>query len=509
MTKGAAIRGVATAKLLNTLVVLLQASITPRHLNVVDGFSPSPVARIHGSAGVIQQRRDWHSSSSSLSPPPPPSLLLSANGNGGDGGSADEEARRLREKANQYRNEAEKLRLALGLRKIDRLESDIREFVTKGDKAPSSSGEKLQELKDRVEELVRGSLGNEEADTMLLGLASFSSKAVPGGSTSPDDVKASFPPPTDEEVKNAIVFLDTLSAPLKNVLAVAAGYTKGYDSILNMEEFVRSLYMQTDAVSSEKLRGLYRLQRMTAGDVSAYESTKREKDEEYEVVGMSRLLASKIEERLENSTRAMELFPRSLQDADEGVLPTKEDANVVFQLLEKSFMATEKPMKVRGGYIIRGVNKRKSAKELLDVLDGKILKSNPQWTERYQISYVEIYSDVNEELFEDAILITPNKFVPIAPGLLSVASTAVALFSSVVFCIDAFGENTVVMERLKEATDVASAGGTYDLIWFNEMLVPLLVTLGAAQGVHELSHYLVAWSKQVSDEYCILCHVFV
>ena len=98
--------------------------------------------------------------------------------------------------------------------------------------------------------------------------------------------------------------------------------------------------------------------------------------------------------------------------------------------------------------------------------------------------------------------------MPIAPGLLSVASTAVALFSSVVFCIDAFGENTVVMERLKEATDVASAGGIYDLIWFNELLVPLLVTLGAAQGVHELSHYLVAWSKQVSDEYCILFHVF-
>jgi len=59
------------------------------------------------------------------------------------------------------------------------------------------------------------------------------------------------------------------------------------------------------------------------------------------------------------------------------------------------------------------------------------------------------------------------------------------------------------MERLKEATEVASAGGIYDLLWFNELLVPLLVTLGAAQGVHELSHYLVAWSKQVSDEYCI------
>jgi hypothetical protein len=38
--------------------------------------------------------------------------------------------------------------------------------------------------------------------------------------------------------------------------------------------------------------------------------------------------------------------------------------------------------------------------------------------EKYQLSYVEIYSDSNEEIFEDAMLITPNRFVPIAPGFL-------------------------------------------------------------------------------------------
>lgn len=359
---------------------------------------------------------------------------------------------------------------------------------------------------------------------MLLGLSSFSSsRAVPspggegGGSTSsPDDdvdkKEASFAPPTDEEVKNAIAFLDALSAPLKNALAMAAGYIRGYDSIPNKEGFVRDLYQQSDVVSTERLRGLYSMQRIKAGDVSAYESSsattkrRREKnnkddEEEYEISGMSKLLASKIEERLENTTRAMELFPRSLQDADEDVLPTKEDANVVFQLLEKNFMATERPVRVRGGYIIRGTNKRKSSGELLDALDGKLVKANPKWLEKYQISHVEIYSDANEELFEDAILITPNKFVPIAPGLLSAASSAIAVFMSFVFCIDAFGENAVVMERLREASEVASAGGSYDLIWFNELLVPLLLTLGAAQGVHELSHILAAWSKQVSEDF--------
>jgi hypothetical protein len=493
----------------------------------VDGFSSSlhPASRIRdGAVSIERQRaRDWPSSS----------CLRGANGSGGDGGSADDEVRRLREKADGYRNEAERLRLALGLRKIDMLERDIRDFVTKGSSSSSSSSgdARLQELRNRVEDLVRGSLGKEEADAMLLGLSSFASRAtttatadgVESSSSSlggGDAKDASFDPPTDEEADTALSFIESLPPSIKNSLAIAAGYDGGYDSIADGREFVRVLCRmqneEADALSAKRLRGLYRMQRIAVADeisAHAHETNRRgrrgeggtgsrddDDGEEYEIAGMSRLLATKIEERLENTTRAMELFPRSLQDADEGILPTLDDANVVFQLLEKSFMATERPMKVRGGYIIRGTNKRKSAGELLDALDGKILKSHPTWMEKYQINYVEIYSDSNEELFEDAILITPNRFVPIAPGLLNVASTAIAVFSTFVFCIDAFGENPVVMERLREATGIASAGGTYDLVWFNELLVPLLVTLGAAQGVHELSHLLVAWSKQVSDE---------
>ena len=337
---------------------------------------------------------------------------------------------------------------------------------------------------------------------MLLGLSSFSSETITSSSPNKDENMKLFDPPTDEEVKAAIAFLDTLPATLKNALAIAAGYKKGYygeeGAMANMEEFVDKLYKQSNVITAERLRNLYKVQRITTRNVSDYESSKSKKDEEYEIRGMSRLLASKIEERLENSTRAMELFPRSLQDADESILPSKDDANVIFQLLEKNFMATEKPVKVKGGYIIRGVNKRKSTKELLHVLDGKLIKSYPQWIEKYQISFVEIYSDANEELFEDAILITPNTFVPMAPKLLSVASSAIAIFFSFVFCIDAFSDNTYVMDRLKEASEITAAGGTYDLLWFNMQLVPLLLTLGAAQGLHELSHIVTAWSKQVS-----------
>lgn len=160
-------------------------------------------------------------------------------------------------------------------------------------------------------------------------------------------------------------------------------------------------------------------------------------------------------------------------------------------------MATEKPIQVSGGYIIRGTNKRKSASELLDYLDGKVTKSNPEWMEKYQLSFVELYSEAETELFEDALLITPNKFVSKAPKFLAGATTAVALFSSFVYAIDTFGENPMVMQKLKDASEIATAGGTYDITWFNELLIPFLVTLGAAQGLHEAAHYVVAWSKQV------------
>lgn len=388
------------------------------------------------------------------------------------------------------------MRLTLGLQKIDELEGEVREFMKgdgsggEGSKERESSDEKLQDLKDRVEDLVRMSLGTDEAKVMLSGMPSFASSTR--GLPPPNEIDNRPPKLTEAEVSNALSLLGTLPPPVKDALAKAAGYPS-YESIMKQEEFIQNLYLNKNS-STEKLRRLYfesfskNLPAPTTAD-----------DEDLDA---ARLGLEELVQSLENGTRAMELFPRSVREVDEDLLPTDEDADVVFRLLERSFMATERPVKVEGGYIIRGANKRKSATELLDYLDGKVAKSDPKWTERYQLSFVEIYSDSSEELFEDAILISPNKWNPLAPRALAGITTAVALFSSFVYCIDAFGENEVVMQRLKDASEVAAAagsatGGLYDLTWFNELLIPLLVTLGAAQGLHEAAHLIVAWSKQV------------
>ena len=479
------------------------------------GFAPSSTARI-STTNAINNCNHWQQG---MLPSSSSTCLRSTNGNDGSSSKAEEEAQRLREKANQYRNEAEKLRLTLGIQKIEGLEKDIREFMNGDDAEASSSdsrssekreADKLKELRTRVQDLVRGSLGKEEADNMLASLSAFSSTST--FSDAKEGEESAVSTLTEEELYNAISLLSTLPKPVKDTLAKAAGYPD-YDTIPSMKNLVNRLYEKNKDISTEELRRLYfqSFSENLPAPTSMAGSTKKrtakdELDEEYELLGVSKMLANKLEEVLDNSTRAMELFPRNVQEADDSVLPTEADADVIFQLLDKSFMATQKPVKVQGGYIIRGTNKRKTAGELLDVVDGKLAKTNPEWTEKYQVSFVELYSDADMELFEDAILITPNKFASMAPKLLAGVVTAVTLFFSFVFCIDAFGENPIVMEKLKEATELAQNGGAYDITWFNELLVPLLVTLGAAQGVHEVAHYAVAWTKQVrhSVSFCFL-----
>lgn len=425
------------------------------------------------------------------------------NNEGRRNGSGGDEAKRLQEKASQYRADAEKLRLTLGLQKIDELERDIRSFMKDHEGDPASAvlskreGEKLQELKDRVESLVKGSLGKEEAEKMLAGLALFASDS--NAVSAPTETTTTPSRLTEEEIRAAVRFMDTLSTPVQDALAKVAGYPD-YDSVIDTEELILNLHVNRDA-SLEKLRRLYGesfLDKLPSNAV-VFEV----EDGEGEKYGFdkidSKMLLDRLEEEMGKGTRAMDLFPRSVQEAEEDLLPSEEDANAVFEVLERNvFMATEKPQRVDGGFIIRGANKRESASELLDRLDGTLAKRNPEWAERCQLNFVEIYSDENEELFEDAILITPNKFPVLSPKTLSGITSAIALFSSFVFCIDSFGENPVVLEKLKAAAELAQNGGLYDLTWFNELLVPLLVTLGAAQGFHEAGHLVVASLRQVS-----------
>eukprot|EP00970_Alexandrium_tamarense_P017057 scaffold8103_cov166-Alexandrium_tamarense.AAC.3 len=508
--------GSASTASATAAALLLSILVSPNR--VVNGFSPSSSLHPPSTFNGLYNRELRQNRSYASYPPKTTSRFTttsssstSLHSSNDDNGDSNNEVQRLKAKADQYRKEAEQLRLTLELKKINELEHEIQEFVKKeegGESGESSSTsttdvaaaaaagqkKKLDQLKTRVEGLIKGSVGKEEAEKMLSGLASFQTtpSAEEQYSISPS-IKTPLPPLTDEEVKAAISFVSSLPKLTQDVLAKTAGY-ENYDSITNMEEFVQNLYQGKD-VSSVYLRRTYG---QSFAGVNAPTSSDEMKLEEYDLAEVSKMLASKMEESMETN-RAMELFPRTLQDIEEDMLPTDEDAQTVFKLLDQNtFMAIEKPIKVSGGYLIRGKNKRKEASELLDAIDKKLTKESPEWTEKFQLNYVEITAEPNSaEFIEDALLLTPNNFPVLAPFVISGLTTAIALFSSFVYGIDTFSGNQVVMEKLKEASERSAGGLSIDITWFNEMLVPLLLVLGSAQGLHELGHYLVAWSNKI------------
>lgn len=413
---------------------------------------------------------------------------------------------KLQEKASQYREEAEKLRLNLELKKIDQLSGEVRDFAkqTRESMANGSGmsndavdGKKLDQLKGRVADLVRSSsvIDENEADKMLGSLASFSAKTVTAQTTS--ESKVTF---TKEELEASVALIEALPRAAQETLAITAGYFNYNETKADPEAFLSKL--SSHQVSNMALRRVYA--QSLVNDPSAKVVVV---DESYSIEDVADALVEDLQDRIDGN-RAMELFPRSIQDMDDEFLPQDEDAEAVFKLLDSStFMSIQKPVRVNGGYVIRGVNKRSTPADLMEAIDKKIAAEIPNFTDSFQVNYVEITADADSEDFiEDSLLITSNKFPVKAPLPLGLIATAISCFYGFTYAINTFAGNPVVMQRLKDANDAATAlaSGTvgmdavsYDLSWFNELLLPLLGSLAAIQGVHELGHLSVAWANKI------------
>lgn len=433
---------------------------------------------------------------------PPATLLYSAN-------DSEVEAQKLQEKASQYRQEAEQLRLNLELKKIDELTDEIKEFakgrdfaqqtrdsIEKGSGMEQADRKKLEQLRGKVADLVRTSsvVDKDDAEKMLGSLASISNESTNQPAPS-DEVKLS-----QEEIDAAMYLIEALPLAARETMAITAGYLSYAEAKATPKAFVEKLANRQ--ISNMALRRIYAQSLVKDPNAKIIVV-----DETYSIEDIADALVEDLQERME-SNRAMELFPRIVQDMDDDLLPTDEDADAIFRLLDSStFMATQKPIRVNGGYIIKGVNKRSTSVDLMEAIDKKIEKSLPKFTESFQVNYVEITADPGQDEFiEDSLLITSNKFPVMAPLPLGLLATGISIFYTFTFGINAFGGNPVVMQKLKEANDAATAlasgsagidAVTYDLSWFNELLLPLLGCLALIQGVHELGHLTVAWANKV------------
>ena len=212
----------------------------------------------------------------------------------------DDEVQRLREKASRLRVEAEKARLSVGLKKIDEIERELRDLKSNGE---DDAGNKLDVLKGRVEDLVRKGVTADVADEMLGSLAAFSSSpdsdaAQPVATSLGQGQVASNL--SDEEMKTALAFVETLPVPVKDTLARSVGYPS-FDAIIKLEEFIENLNSMQDTITTERLRKQYyeAFARNLPGSVEGGQGDTEE---------IIEMLATAIEES--STGRAMELFPR-------------------------------------------------------------------------------------------------------------------------------------------------------------------------------------------------------
>jgi len=238
----------------------------------------------------------------------------------------------------------------------------------------------------------------------------------------------------------------------------------------------------------------------------------------------------------DNTTSVVEsILPRVTRPED-GRMPSLEDVEVlVSQVLNKdNWMRSGVPEAIPGGYLVRGTisqsimkpkretrekqvriaanadyggdvdgnedddesASRTASARLLDNIDASLDQIDPTWNEKYQVSHVYdvTLTDLEEGLDAPVLLVTTRNFRPEnTRSVLRTSVTLLSFFLAAVFLVQTYADNTTVVQRLTEASQVANESGAFvDTSWFNELLKPSLVALGVPQLGSEVMHQFIA-----------------
>uniref|UniRef100_A0A7S3V6Z5 Peptidase M50 domain-containing protein n=1 Tax=Chaetoceros debilis TaxID=122233 RepID=A0A7S3V6Z5_9STRA len=301
---------------------------------------------------------------------------------------------------------------------------------------------------------------------------------------------------TESELTEAIVYFNGLPLPMRRTLAKAIDLD---ESVTSPAIIVLGLYELGGTLSDNRLNTLYKeakndkmqIKTIKLGERKLDQDTEGEVDNPFNPWGKPN-----AENQLEVDNMVDNVFPRAMRK--EGTAPTSIDVDVLTTnvLGKDTFQASAKPQKISGGYVIRGkmaANLKDSGDELIRLLDEKIDDFSPQWNERYQVSYMTdptptMLDDVENLNGSPVLVVHSRDMTPSTGILLNSGVSAVSIFFAFVFIISTFGQNDVVMQRLTEANN----NSNYDLTWFNQLITPLLLSLGVSQFLHESAHLFVA-----------------
>lgn len=292
---------------------------------------------------------------------------------------------------------------------------------------------------------------------------------------------------TMSEFKASIKLFFNLPPPYRLALVKAIGMEDAAAAEpARIPDIVTKLYEQQYTITQQRL-----VDSLKEAPTKLIESGKDSSESDVEALFQDLFDEKSQDERdLESSVR--QFLPRVIRK--EGSMPLEKDVQILMDTLDsKTFSSSARPVKIPGGYVIRGENRMKSGQELISAIDAK-LPSDWDCTVSYMYDVSNIDEDDNLFEVDMALVLLKKDFTPIANEWYYRVTSLISFGTILLFCVGVYGGNQDVLNRL---TDASSLGDFSALDWFNgkvgQMVLPILVILLS----HEFGHYVIAKKEKI------------
>jgi len=259
---------------------------------------------------------------------------------------------------------------------------------------------------------------------------------------------------------------------------------------MRIPDIVSQLYIQRNSLTQQRLIDSLKAARIKppASSITAESSNQGG--------GISKTLGAFLLDD-ENDTEEEEdrayqdMLPRVTHNKDQ--TPTERDLEILTGALDSQlFSTTAKPIKIPGGYLIRGENRKKSGQELIAALDQRL----PAEWNCTVVWMMDLSDDSAEAWMNDsnALVLLNKDFSPVASDWFYRLTSLIAFGTMLLFSIGVYGANQDVLTRLTEATSLNDPSA---LDWFNGKVVQVLVPILAILASHELGHFIIGRKEKI------------
>lgn len=416
------------------------------------------------------------------------------------------EVDKLRQQAKRAKLEAEKLEATLTLEKINKLELSLAATPKKGEEVDAKFREnvklQIENLARKIDPSLVSSLPlgkemNGDVDSSNIAASPTTTVETNLYKSRGEAAANSKPLILEADLISAIEYYTSLSKPMRQALAGSIGLEEDKASPAIV---VLGLYEKANELDASLLQKTYveRLNTISTkngveqslSSMGVFGSTTKangESDNPFQAMqSEDDRLEAMIESFLPSVTRK------------EGAEPTKADIDFLkTDVLNKDiFQLSAAPQKVPGAYVLRGQvgpKLRDNGDKLIETLDEKIEKMSPEWHEKFQVCYMSdptpnFFDNEDDFIGEPVLVVLSRDMKPTTSPLLTSSISAFSLFLTFIFSLAIFSQNDVVMNRITAANAVSD----FDLTWFNQLITPLLISIGFTQAIHETAHLIVA-----------------